>query len=390
MSRALVIAALLAISVDASGDPLRLRSDAFVAAEPPVGLLTLQGSDRQRGWLEAEALVWVGADELDDEGDGDVLVVTARLRDPQNRGEVRLGRFIVATGAIRPVHIDGVSARGRAPTGTDLEVFGGAPVIPQFGVDGGDWVAGARVSQKVDRVGTFGVSYIHQRDDGFLADEEIGVDAASRPLAWLDVAARAAVDLVHPGLADTNLSAAATRKAWRFEVFGARRSPSRLLPATSIFAALGDVASDELGGGARWKAAPRLDVWASLAYRSVGDSDGASASARALLRLDDRGAGALSIELRRNQLEGSSWTGARGTARVPLPVYDLAASAELELVIPDDSMGRGEVWPWGLVALSWKPAGLWEAAAAVEARASPESRHAVNGLVRLSRRWGMP
>ena len=387
--RALLVLAL-ALPAAASADPLRLRSDAFVAAEPPVGLLTLQGSDRQRGWLDTEALVWVGADEIDDEGEGDVLVVTARLRDPEGRGELRLGRFVAATGAIRPVHIDGASARGRAGWGSEVELFGGAPVVPHFGVDANDWVIGSRISHRADGVGSIGVSYVHLRDDGDLADEELGIDAASRPLPWLDVAARAALDLVHPGLADAHLSAAARRKAWRFELFGARRSPSRLLPATSIFAALGDVASDEIGGGARWRAAPRLDVWASLAYRSVGDDDGASAGARALLRLDDKGAGALALELRRNQLPGSSWTGIRGTARVPLPGLDLAASSELELVVPDDSMGRGAVWPWALVALAYKPSPSWEASAAVEARATPESVWAVDGLLRLTRMWGAP
>lgn len=392
IARLAILAALLAsasiLSSGAAADPLRLRSDAFVAAEPPVGLLTLQGSDRQRGWLDAEALVWVGADELDDEGEGDVLVVTARLRDPEGRGELRLGRFIAATGAIRPVHIDGAAARGRSSWGSDLEVFGGAPVVPHFGVDANDWVVGARASHRLDRVGTVGVSYIQMRDNGDLANEEVGIDAASRPLPWLDIAAKAALDLIDPGLAATHLSAAATRgKAWRFELFGARRSPSRLLPATSIFAALGDVASDELGGGARWRAAPRLDVWASLAYRSVDTEDGFAASSRALLRLDDRGAGALSIELRRNQLPGSSWTGVRGTARMPLPVHDLAAMSELELVIPDDSAGRGGAWPWALVALAWKPAATWEISAAIEARASPESTSALDGLLRVTRRW---
>jgi hypothetical protein len=375
----------------AAADPLRLRSDAFLSAEPPVGLLVLQAENTERDWLDAEALVWTGVNELDDRGTGDALVVTVRARDPQGRGEARVGRFIVATGAIMPRHIDGASARARSHWGTDLELFGGVPVAPRFGVDAYDWIVGGRVSHRLHNIGVAGISYVHQRDRGFIADEEVGLDAAATPTKWLDIAARAAVDIVDdPGISDARLSAAAKRGAWRFEAFGVRRSPSRLLPATSLFSALGDVPSDELGLGTRWRAAPRLDVWMSLAYRGVDDSHGGDARARASLRLDDKGKGVLMLELHRQQLdETSTWSGVRAVARLPVAPR-LVASTELELVVPDQSHGRGSVWPWALGALAWQPAKDWEAAAAVEMRASPENTFAISSLLRLARRWGAP
>ena len=58
-------ALVLTASTTSLADPLRLRSNAFAAAKPPVGLLTLEGVDRERGWISAEALVWVGANELE-------------------------------------------------------------------------------------------------------------------------------------------------------------------------------------------------------------------------------------------------------------------------------------------------------------------------------------
>jgi hypothetical protein len=71
-----------------------------------------------------------------------------------------------------------------------------------------------------------------------------------------------------------------------------------------------------------------------------------------------------------------------------VPVTDgWNAAAELELAVPDDSRGRGRVWPWGLVAVRWQPARLWEASAALEASASPEYRSRLDAMVTLSRRW---
>jgi hypothetical protein len=62
-------------------------------------------------------------------------------------------------------------------------------------------------------------------------------------------------------------------------------------------------------------------------------------------------------------------------------------SAEVELVIPDDSDGRGKVWPWGLVAMSWSPVKKWEVAGALEAWSSPEYTGAFSALVRVARSW---
>jgi hypothetical protein len=47
------------------------------------------------------------------------------------------------------------------------------------------------------------------------------------------------------------------------------------------------------------------------------------------------------------------------------------------------------VWPWGLFALS-RSFGRWDAAAAVEASASPEYEHRVDAIARLSSRWELP
>jgi hypothetical protein len=304
-----------------------------------------------------------------------------------------VGRFLVATGAIRPVHLDGIDATARAPWGTSVQAFAGVPVLPHFAERHFDWLVGTRAAQTYKDMGALGLSYLHRRDAGRLADEEVGVDLAAVPLEWLpglDIAARLAYDLVYPGISDAHLSAAMRQRGWRVELYGRERSPSRMLPATSLFSALGDVPSREIGAVVLWRAAPRLDVSGSLAGAAVADEIHEDASLRATLRLDDRGAGAVVVEARRRGGIDAGWTGLRAAGRYPIS-DGLATSAEVELVIPDsadDSRARGAVWPWALWALTWQPREQWEGAIAVEASASPEHAFELSGLVRIARRWG--
>ena len=111
-----------------------MRADALAdtqsETQSPTGLIVLEGQDKVRPWLDVEGLVWAGAKP----GlTGDVLVLALHLREPHGYGELRVGRFVVATGAIFPVQIDGAEVIARAPWGSTLEVFGGAPVVPRFG-----------------------------------------------------------------------------------------------------------------------------------------------------------------------------------------------------------------------------------------------------------------
>jgi hypothetical protein len=286
------------------------------------------------------------------------------------------------------VQIDGGWITGRTPWGSSLEVFGGAPVVPRFGARAYDWLVGARLAQSVFSWGKLGLSYVQRRDDGEISNEEVGVDLAAAPAHWFDFAARAAYVLTSPGIAEARVSAATRFEAWRVEVFAAQTSPSRLLPATSLFSVLGDFPSQTLGSTVKWKAAPRLDVLASGAAQAVGDELGYNASLRTLLRLDDRGAGSLGLELRRQDVSTAQWTGVHGTAMQPLG-RGFRFSTEVEIAAPDQPDGHGSVWPWGLMALAWRPntgwGQGWETAAAVEAASTPVHRYETNALIRLSR-----
>ncbi|MCC6555934.1 MAG: hypothetical protein IT372_23485 [Polyangiaceae bacterium] len=376
------IAIVLCGAGAASADPYRLRADSFASAEPTVGLIVLQAEARRPSIMDAEGLVWVGAGDRP----GDVMVISVGVRDPEGRAEARFGRMLVTTGAIRPVHLDGAIVSAGSPTGARAEVFGGMPVEPSLGPRSFDWVVGQRLSTRIEDLVTVGMSYVHRRDEGRLAFEELGLDGWAQPLPWLDTSVIVALDTIRGDATDASARIAARRRGARLELFAARRSPSRLLPSTSLFAALGDVPSSELGLSGFWRAAPRLDLSATATAESIGGEPGAAQTARALLRLDDRGDGSLGVELRRQSAPDASWTGARLTARVPLGAR-WAGSTELELAVPDHGGARGSIWPWGLVAVSCLPAPRLELAGAIEASSSPTAEASLGALLRLTGRW---
>jgi hypothetical protein len=377
------------LSSNARADPLRLRADAIAESQgtlSPAGLVVLQGQDAMRPWVDAEAVVWAGAKPG---WTGDVLVLRMRLREPHGYAELRAGRFVLATGAVRPVQIDGAHVIGRAPWGSVIETFGGVPVVPRFGARAYDWLAGGRLAESMASVATVGVSYIQRRQYGDISDEEIGVDFAAAPARWLDVAAFGSYDVTSPGIAEARASAAARWTDWRLELFASQVSPGRLLPATSLFSVLGDLPSQSIGATVRFRAAPRLDLLASGAGQDVGGSLGENGWVRATLRLDDRGSGNVGAEVRRVDLTSSRWTGVRVIGVLPLGI-GFRYSSEIEIVVPDSADGRGLAWPWGLCALSWRSPDGWEIAGALEASATPLHRYESDALLRLSRALEVP
>jgi hypothetical protein len=250
-------------------------------------------------------------------------------------------------------------------------------------------VTGARLAQSLGRNTSFGVSYLQQRDQGDLSFEEAGVDFASAPVPWFDLAAHGVYSLIDPGIAEAGASLAGRFGGFRPEVYATHRSPSRLLPATSLFSALGDTPADTLGASLRWRMFPRLDLLPTIAARDTEGDVGVDSTVRATLRLDDRGNGALSLEGRRQGSGPDPWTGARLAVRMP-NARRVGASTELELVAPDDARGRGSLWPWGLFALRFVPVEHWEVSAALEAGSTPTRVREVNALARLSWMWGAP
>ena len=395
--RAPVIAFALAAGSPAVADPIALRADALATTAAPAGLVSVQADGDAGPNASAEAMVWTGGGTIGDTGHADVLVIALRAHTTDGRASGRVGRFVETLGGLRPVQIDGAAGRLRLPYRIDVELFAGIPVTPVFvttpfaSLSRGrawDWITGGRVARQIGDMGSVGLAYAEQRDDGELAMEEVAVDGGAALGKRDDLAAKLAYDLANPGLAEASLTASHRFPGLRVDLYSSYRSASHLLPATSLFTVLGDMPAERLGTTLTWRAAPRLDVIGDLGVRHAAGDTAPAVVVRAKLRLDDRGTSSLSCELRRDGVGADMWTGARAAAWIALP-RKLYASTELELVIPDHDTGVGAVWPWGLAALGYDD-GTWHAAVAGEALASPQELHRVDVLAQLGRRWGTP
>lgn len=377
------LALLVAIAAaPASADPLRLRAEALASVQSPAGLLVLEADGKASATTNAEAVVWTADDSAD------VLVIALRARTKDGRVGGKVGRFVATLGALRPVHVDGISGRARLPKGIDVEAYAGMPVVAfEQGMSerSWDWVAGGRVARRLGDYGSVGLALLEQRDHGQLATREVGLDSGLAIDKHHDIGARFAYDLVNRGIADVYGSVIRRKKKLRGELYGGYRSAAHLLPATSLFTVLGDTASARGGMMVTSKVAPRLELTGDLGVRGAADEIGAMVIVRARLALDDKFASVLTGELRRDGVGDDAWTGARGAARIALP-HSLTASTELELVVADRDRGKGRWWPWALAALGWEH-GEWRAAAAVEASASAEYRHRVDLLLQVARLW---
>lgn len=345
---------------------LRLRGDALADTRAPVGLLVLHGQDRAARWLDAETVAWLGT-----QNGGDVLTLTVRARHPETGSELRLGRMVATAGAVRPVHIDGARGLLRLFGNTTLEAFTGVPVVTSFGWKDFDWVAAGRVSESVADKVTVGGSYAIRKRAGVTDNEEVGADFSLTPATWLTAAGRAAFDASTKDPVDALGTVSAQKGDLRGELFVTHRVPSRLLPQTSLFSMLGNVPSTTTGTTGRWRAAPRLELIASGSVQTRAGDTGGQGFGRAALALDDARDGELGLEARRVDFGGGRWVGARATARIPLH-RSVRLSTELELVRPDEPGTRAALWPWSLLALTYRADLGWEAAAAMEAAGGPE------------------
>ena len=385
----LALLSMIASPAAAQRNQYTIEGDAYGRAEPGTALLVMQGQGEVNPYVSAEAFVWGGLRDTD--GDGDVLTVSVRVTDPARRVGLRVGRFVETLGAIRPVHMDGATAWARLPGQFRVEAFGGLPVVPDFGERDYDWVVGSRVSRGIGDWGSLGVAYLHRRDAGALSDQEVGVDAGVQLTDWLEAHGVAAYDLVNPGFSEARISVSASDAGEGLygDVFATHRSPSRILPATSLFSVLGDTASEHVGASGRYRLFPRLDLEATAAARVIGDFWGPSLRLATVLRLDPFGESALTLEARRESApEDGNWTGLRAALRVVI-VDGLSGIGEVEVVVPDHPDQRGEVWPWALAGLSWRIAERWDLAGAVQGESSPRHTSRLDGLVRVTYRWDL-
>ena len=384
-----------------AAQPHSIGAELWGQLEPNVGLIVLEGSTRKYPYVEAEGLIWAGAGSpqiglRDNQMTVEALVLNVKVRDPRGISDTRLGRFILSTGAVRAVHVDGGHMILRAPSKTNFEIFGGVPV--EGDIDGRryDWIAGGRISQGLGEIGVLGASYYNRYNSGQRSDEEVGADFALRPAHWLAMAAKFSWEIVNPGLVEVlaTVSSATANGKVRGEVFTTKRDPARMLQQTSLFTVLGSPGTLRTGANLFWRSAPRLDFWLEGAAAEAQNTWGWVGYFRTVLRTDDEGKGRVLGEIRRQAIPSvANWTGFRMAAVIP--VYKdhdntVGLMPEVEVVLPDErSSETGVVWPWGRLALRYQHIKGWTVAAAAEASSTQNVQVDVRALARVAyqRTW---
>lgn len=365
----------------ASAQPLTLTLEGWGQTYRPAALANFEARAHEYPWLVAETQVWSGLSTQEDGVAGDVVVLAAHAREPSGHLEGRAGRFVLTTGAVRPVHIDGGLVRVQNDWGSALEVFGGVPVLPRFSARAYDWLVGARLSQRVWRA-ALGASYVHRRDRGVEVDEELGLDAVLYAVRNVDLSGRFSYDLVSRGMSELAATASIGPSERRVELFTSLRNASLILPATSLFSVLSDAVSVQAGASGRYRLAPRLRVGGLAAYRGSGELRGVRLRADATLWLDDEGKGAIDGAITRDGVEGARWTGLRLLIYRDL-IEALRLMAELELVRAD-SDEKGRLWPWGRLSSRYAFLEHFQLSVGAEGSSSPQFVRLFQALVRVA------
>jgi hypothetical protein len=385
----LSIAALLS-SAAARAQLTTLTLEGWGQTYRPAALANFEARARDYPWVAFEVQLWTGQGPRMDGATGELVVMTARLNEPTGHLDARLGRFVLSTGAVRPVHIDGGSVRVSGAWGTALEAFGGVPVLPRYASRSYDWLVGGRLSQRVGRWGALGASFVERRQHGARTAQEIGADLVAYALRDLSVSGRFSYDLVSRGVSEVQASGSYGSPDRRIELFTSVRNASLILPLTSLFSVLSDAVSLQAGASGRYRVAPRLRVGALAGYRAQGDLAGVRLRFDATLWLDDEGSGAIEGAITRDGVEGQQWTGLRALFYRDV-IERLRVMAELELVRSDrDDAALGRIWPWGRVSGRYSFLEHFSISVGAEGSASPQFVRLFQGLVRLAYAQGGP
>lgn len=349
----------------------------------PAGLVNLEARSVLYPWIRGETQVWAGLSPRSDNPQGQVVILSALVQEPTGHLALRAGRFVLATGAVRPVHIDGGHAQARTNFNGQLELFGGVPVAMALASRSFDWLLGGRVSQRLGPFGVVGASYVQQRDHGRETHQELGADLALYILRQLTLSGRAAYDIARRDIAETTVTGSYGSVERRLELFGSLRNASLILPSTSLFSVLSNEASLQVGVSGRLRVAPRLRLDGLLAYRGQGSRGAVRARAGGTLWLSEDQASALEGFVTRDGVGEGQWTGVRVLLTREL-LANLRLMGEIELVVPDHAQDRGVVWPWGRLSARYVLLEHWVLSVGAEGSSSPRFTKLFQALARVA------
>jgi hypothetical protein len=196
--------------------------------------------------------------------------------------EVAGGRQYVTLGPTILEQIDGGKIHYRSPSGYEVGVFGGAPTgvrlaFQPWPIDqdeyayGYDWLVGGRAGfLDLGRFGG-GVSYVHRRYRGRVADNDLGWDLSLTPLSMLDLAGSAVLSLEALRLKEAKGQAAVrVFRPLSLSVGYHLYAPDLWVPRTSIFAVFSEALYQEASASARYVITRALSVDGTYGRRVYG------------------------------------------------------------------------------------------------------------------------
>jgi len=352
---------------------------------------------------------------------GDMTTFYLQYRGPEEgrlkvlRGlEVAAGRQLVALGPTLLEQVDGGKLHYRHPSGLEVGLFGGAPTgtrvaFAPWPVDedsysqGYGWLAGGRLGfMELGRL-TGGLSFVHRRYHGRIADNDLGMDLSCRPLSALELAASGAVSLeaLRPKQVRVDATAAPLRPLTLSAGY-LFSSPDLFIPRTSIFAVFSEETFQEAALEARWQTTRVLTLegaygrrfYATAGGKTTEDaSSGANrASVRAVLRFGQTLQGRATALFERLEAPDNATSRARLAVFLPLLLVrrPIGVILDLDTFVLDDALrdARFSLTGSGFVEVPLRPS--LRLLAGGSGGTSPLLRKEGSFLVRLTWDFAVP
>jgi hypothetical protein len=320
------------------------------------------------GW--GELAFMITESQLGATGDLDVGFFEGKLF--RRRLTLRLGRQLVYGGAARMQPLDGAMLTLRILHNISVDVYGGAPVTPRFGVRQGDFTTGARLSWQPRFDSAVGISFAEMLKDGRQARQDLGVDARWQPLPSLALSGYALLSLLELRLAEADLAASyQPRPTILVRADYRRTAPDLFLPRSSILSVFAQESRDEAGAELFWRILSRLRLEGDWHAIVDGTGFGQRGGARVSASLGPAFATTLAAETRFLRLASNDgYTQARLYAVQRLP-RGLVATLDLDSYILARPINGRSFSFTSAVTLGWDFAPRWRAVMSAVADTTP-------------------
>ncbi len=288
-----------------------------------------------------------------------------------------VGRQLISGGAARVLQLDGlnatvligkgfgvsgyVGAPTRAPpvAGPGVDAYVQAPTVTRGVVPLGNFAFGGRAFWSPTYGTEVGISYNEILNSGAIARQDLGIDAHVGILSNLSLTASGVLSLVELRVADAQLGL-----SWQLlptlELFvnGTRSEPDLYLPLTSIFTVFAYTERTAVGGGAFWKALPRLSFYGAYNQLWVDGGSGNQGDLTVTYRIASQSTVGLNGQLLIVPINGYSelrgWFLQSLTDRVKL-------SADLDWQLLQHAVNEGRDSVVGTASVSWAIGSGWSA-----------------------------